>query len=475
MDNTIFGDNVPTVPQWTGPPRTIVQVQSILFASLATSLFSAFLAMLGKQWLNRYASVDMRGSAIERSQNRQRKLDGIAAWYFDHVMESLPLMLQFALLLLGCALSHYLWGIDTTIASVVLGVTLSGVLFYFFIAIAGTAYESCPYQTPAARILRNLLSALHEGCSAAIRQSEAIVLLKEMGKASDSEPWWSRGNIVGFLEDVLRDLPRELARDGRHVAVATSSSFVGFAYRVCGRSASTTPTQTSDGRTIALDFHCISWMLQTSLDKTINLLTVKFLTTVLTHPDSNSTIASACLTVLIGCVNIIDDGVAVMTGESEQLGAVSATCFLSLYCSLSATNSGSTVLAAIRQRYRRSFPPKTDFSGLPFHFTMSVVHHLFNSSNQRRILRWDHYNPSTQEYISFSHTLVKVAQFEYQRRVRQKKVPRWLLRFALRSLSQQPLPSTSVVVDCLLIIAIDLDCDVSEVNDMILDERCVHA
>jgi len=72
--------------------------------------------MLGKQWLNRYASVDMRGSAIERSQDRQRKLDGIVAWHFEHVLESLPLMLQVALLLLGCALFRYLWEINTVIA-----------------------------------------------------------------------------------------------------------------------------------------------------------------------------------------------------------------------------------------------------------------------------------------------------------------------------------------------------------------------
>ncbi|KAF9644082.1 hypothetical protein BDM02DRAFT_3103154, partial [Thelephora ganbajun] len=105
IDNTTFGGDVPDLPRWTGPLRTIVQVQCILYASLFASLLSAFLAMLGKQWLNRYASIDMRGSAIERSQNWQRKLDGIIVWYFDHVMESLPVMLQIALLLLGCVIS----------------------------------------------------------------------------------------------------------------------------------------------------------------------------------------------------------------------------------------------------------------------------------------------------------------------------------------------------------------------------------
>ena len=36
-------------------------------------------------------------------------------------------MLQLALLLLGCALSRYLWEVDTAVASVVLGVTPFGV------------------------------------------------------------------------------------------------------------------------------------------------------------------------------------------------------------------------------------------------------------------------------------------------------------------------------------------------------------
>ena len=73
MNNTALGSDVPTVPQWSGPPYSLVQVQALFYASLVASLFSAFLAMIGKQWLNRYASIDMRGSAIERSQNRQQR------------------------------------------------------------------------------------------------------------------------------------------------------------------------------------------------------------------------------------------------------------------------------------------------------------------------------------------------------------------------------------------------------------------
>jgi len=149
MNDTILGDGVPMVLQRTGPPRAIVQVQAMVCAGLAASLFSAFLEMLGKQWLNRYASTDMRGTAIERSQNRQREHDGIITWYFDHVMVTL----QFALLLLGCTLSRYVWEIDPTVAS---GVTFFGVFCYIFIIVAGSISVSCPYQTPGAQILRNL-------------------------------------------------------------------------------------------------------------------------------------------------------------------------------------------------------------------------------------------------------------------------------------------------------------------------------
>ena len=125
----MLGGNTPSLPQWTGAPHTIIQVQAMLYASLAASVFSAFFAVLGKQRLNRYASTGMRGGVIERSQDRQRKLEGIVTWYFDHVMESLPVILQFAFLLLGCALSRYLWEIDVTLARVVLGVTAFGVIF----------------------------------------------------------------------------------------------------------------------------------------------------------------------------------------------------------------------------------------------------------------------------------------------------------------------------------------------------------
>jgi len=58
-------------------------VQPPLYASLATSLVTPFLAMRGKQWANHYL----------RNRDRRRELGGLEAWRFRLVTESLPVVL----------------------------------------------------------------------------------------------------------------------------------------------------------------------------------------------------------------------------------------------------------------------------------------------------------------------------------------------------------------------------------------------
>ena len=143
------------IPTWTGPSPTDVTVSVLLYTSLSTSLLAAFLAVLGKQWLNRYAR-HQGGSAAERCEDRQRKLNGLQRWPFRIVIESLPLLLQLSLLLLGAALSRFLWDVNQVVASVVAGFTAYGLCFYACIVIAGTLSYECPFQTPLSLILRSL-------------------------------------------------------------------------------------------------------------------------------------------------------------------------------------------------------------------------------------------------------------------------------------------------------------------------------
>ena len=118
-------------------------------------MLAAFVAMLGKQWLNRYLR-HTGGSAVERCGDRQRKFDGLEKWPFRLFIESLPVMLQITLLLLTCGLSRYMWSVNTSIAWVVISFTVIGFLFYVGIVIAGTSSYECPFQTPASTALRQL-------------------------------------------------------------------------------------------------------------------------------------------------------------------------------------------------------------------------------------------------------------------------------------------------------------------------------
>ena len=117
------------------------------------SLLAAFVAMLGKQWLNRYLR-HAGGSTVERSGDRQRKFDGLERWQFRLFVESLPIMLQIALLLLACGLSRYTWSVNTSVARVVISFTVLGILFYIGIVVAGASSYECPFQTPASATLR---------------------------------------------------------------------------------------------------------------------------------------------------------------------------------------------------------------------------------------------------------------------------------------------------------------------------------
>ena len=511
IDNTTFGNDPPSLPQWTGPPHTIVQVQAILFASLAVSLFCSFLAMLGKQWLNQYASIDMRGSAIERCQNRQRKLDGIVTWYFDHVMESLPLMLQAALLLLGCALSRYFWEINTTVASVVLAITSFGVLLYLIIIFVGAASPSCPYQTPVARILRPILDTPYR-IDDLTRLTEDIIndidnILRDIAKAfrrlRDTFP--SLPHLLGILHSTFSILVKEsiscsvLAVSwGVLTGIRPSLSEIVWeaiiliicvhlfaislvvdACRVIVRVLvllAHVVRRGSEQRMGTPDHRCISWTLRTSLDGPVRLSTLNYLATT-TLVDTDPTLVVDCFNVLFDYAKSIDN-VVVITPGMEPLATASALCCLHTLSHLTAIDPGSTVLQNICWRYHSAFGGQIEPYNLSLPLALRLVHamvrywvYLGVSFNDWGLLEveWEDSKLSSNEHTIIACSLAEMARFNNGTI---RSVSHRLLRFALHSLSRSPPPSTSIVTSCLSIIAIDLGCDIP--NAAIFDERCVH-
>ncbi|KAJ7694021.1 hypothetical protein B0H16DRAFT_1351917, partial [Mycena metata] len=130
------------------PPRIIIIVQCSLYASLFTTLFVAFLAVLGKQWLKYYQAAGSRGTIEERGRERQRKLDGLVKWKFEAVIGAFPLLLQSAVLMFASAISGYLWTVHHSVAILVTFLTALGLASYNFLFVSAMIFPDCPFQTP---------------------------------------------------------------------------------------------------------------------------------------------------------------------------------------------------------------------------------------------------------------------------------------------------------------------------------------
>lgn len=155
LNKSAIPNETPAAPPTQETPPGIVLVTGLMYSSLLISLLAAFIAMLGKQWLNRYMR-HTGGSMIDRCGDRQRKCDGLKKWPFHLFIESLPMMLQIALLLLTCGLCRYMVTINTSVAGVLIALTVAGAVFYLGVIIAGTSSYECPFQTPVSIALRSL-------------------------------------------------------------------------------------------------------------------------------------------------------------------------------------------------------------------------------------------------------------------------------------------------------------------------------
>jgi len=309
MNSSLFPDADPASTTWTGPPPEIVTVQSLLYASLTTSLFAAFLAMLGKQWVNRYLR-NRGGSAADKSCDRQRKLDGFEKWHFHLAIESLPVMLQLALLLLGCALSRYLWMISRTVAGVIAAVTLFGVTLYIFLTFAATLHYNCPYQTPPSIFSRALIRYLVHGNDTFARSLRSLMA---------SLP--SIMDLKRFLRRLLAGVRRAFENsgcasgvpEGEHIplAVVTSPS--------PARRFEDIPV---DWDIYKADIRCIFWVLSSTTDADVIYSTVRFAGDMVWYPEVVGALSPHILVQLL--FDCLVDG-QVVPGKSEHASSIGMT------------------------------------------------------------------------------------------------------------------------------------------------------
>ena len=138
----------------------------------------------------------------------------------------------------------------------------------------------------------------------------------------------------------------------------------------------------------------------------------------------------------------------------EWTARAASVCMLR---ALSVGHQQSTVDIRLFDDYIKDIPPQAKFEGPLCRATMSVIDKLL-LRGQKRPLNWMDYKPLPQEHVSFAKALAHIANPRWSRVI--FKVPRWVLRFALHSLSLDPPPPTPVTAACLSIIAIDLGCSI---------------
>ena len=306
MNNSLFPDADPNSVTWTGPPSEIISVQALLYASLATSLLAAFLAMLGKQWVNRYLR-NRGGSTADKSRDRQRKLDGLESWHFYLAIEGLPVMLQLALLLLGCALSRYLWGINLTVAGVVVAVTLFGFTSYAFLTLAATLYYNCPYQTPPSIIIRSLIRYLMRSDSAFARLLRSLI-----------SPLPSIKKIGRVLRQLRSGVYRVLGffRFGPNVVQGAGNIPLAAIVASPARIFQDVPINWDVCRA---DLRCISWVLYSTTEVDVIFSTVRFAADMIWYPEIAKALSPYILAELF--FDCLLDG-RVILGKSEHASSI---------------------------------------------------------------------------------------------------------------------------------------------------------
>ena len=172
-------------------------------------------------------------------------------------------------------------------------------MFYAFITVAGMVFASCPYQTPGSHILRyifrhtlhyarqNLLPSLHSVpfvVSAGVLKFFTSIGGKSMifdmfanSWSALEQPWYSvknAGQVALFLFLVPFSLMTDCFLLGHAVylllTVDGRKAYRWSFSRVLDRRVMDTSPQSRglDRQMVALPLRCVSWILQTSLEKT---------------------------------------------------------------------------------------------------------------------------------------------------------------------------------------------------------------
>ncbi|CAE6443462.1 unnamed protein product [Rhizoctonia solani] len=141
----------------TFEPSSIARLINVLwFVSLMISLGAAVVAILAKEWLTAFLAYKTR-HAQKYALERQVRLANQRTWNMLPIIDLLPTLLNFALVLFGVGLIIRLWTLDFVVAGVtsVISVGVGGI--YLLLVALGALLKACPYKSQISRYSRKLI------------------------------------------------------------------------------------------------------------------------------------------------------------------------------------------------------------------------------------------------------------------------------------------------------------------------------
>jgi len=182
-------------------------------------------------------------------------------------------MLQLALLLLGCALSRYLWTANHTVAGVIIGVMLFGVTSYVFLTLAATLYYNCPYQTPPSILTRSVIRYILHNDTTLTRLLRPLITSLPSVK--------NLGRSIGHLR---RGVCGVLKRFSCTPAVVGGTEHIELDI------VALPPTRIFEDDPIdwdvcLADIRCIAWVLYSTTDTDVIFSTVRFAADMILYPE----------------------------------------------------------------------------------------------------------------------------------------------------------------------------------------------
>jgi hypothetical protein len=352
-------------------------------------------------------------------------MDGMVTWQFILVMECLPLMLQVALLLLGFALSDYLFSsINKVVAGVLIGFTAFGVLFYLLIVAAALFSYNCPFQTPIPLIFRFLIRF----------DKEHKKYLKRFGE-------WL-GSPFSQMKRLIKRKPTP--HDQPTLLPEKEVDWYGY----------------------LLDSNCITWMFEMPMDVDVTMAIARVIPEIVWHSGIRATPLEKVYDTLLECFNHSSGNPRLRPEFREKTYLYAkALLHMGIQQKCIGSQSGNIVFESISDRHQivGSINCGKDWD---LKSTLCMIDRVFDVSTP---MEWDRFSFTTQHHTWMGHILLYRACDAIDKG---DSLPDDVERFILRSLRLVPPPLAPIVVDCLLMVGFVLGIKLKH-DDLLVDKRWV--